>query len=62
MVNGKALHLMLEVSVYFWPVVVVLTEQVVLQVVQVLEVKLKVSGLAALKVVQALILREVWVH
>lgn len=62
MVNGKVLHLMLEVSVYFWPVVVVLTEQVVLQVVQVLEVKLKVSGLAALKVVQALILREVWVH
>ena len=62
MVNGKVLHLMLEVSVHFWPVVVVLTEQVVLQVVQVLEVKLKVSGLAALKVVQALILREVWVH
>ena len=53
---------MLEVSVYFWPVVVVLPEQMVLQVVQVLEVKLKVSGLAALKVVQALILREVWVH
>ena len=62
MVNGKVLHLMLEVSVYFWPVVVVLTEQVVLQVVQVLEVNLKVSGPAALKVVQALILREVWVH
>ena len=61
MVNGKVLHLMLEVSVYFWPVVV-LPEQMVLQVVQVLEVNLKVSGLAALKVVQALILREVWVH
>ena len=62
MVNGKVLHLMLEVSVYFWPVVVVLPEQMVLQVVQVLEVNLKVSGPAALKVVQALILREVWVH
>ena len=41
---------MLEVSVYFWPVVVVLPEQVVPQVVQVLEVNLKVLELAALKV------------